>query len=278
MYTKVVVPLDGSPLAEAALPYAEELAAKMGADMVLFTVLLSEEGEEYQNHLRYSKRIVDLTRLQVKKYLENTPNRTVRIDTATRSGNPAEGILDFAEKGYPSLIVMATHGRSGISRWSMGSVADKVVRATTKQPLLLIRAKGAYPDVRAKRIFKKAIVPMDGSPLSETVMPFISDIARHLQMELTLLQVVCKVNHSFAASETYLREWCRRLSEDGITTGYQVRVGSPADQIIDYADESACDLVAMTTHGQTAINLWSLGSVAQKVLLGGNSPLLLIRA
>jgi nucleotide-binding universal stress UspA family protein len=278
MYTKVVVPLDGSPLAEVALPYAEEIAAKMGSDIVLLTVLPSEDDEEYKNHLSYSKKIIDTTSLQVEKYRENSTNHSIKIGTATRIGNPAEGILDFAEKGYPCLIVMATHGRSGISRWSVGSVADKVVRATTRQPLLLIRAKGSHPDVRAKRILKKALVPLDGSSISETVLPFISEIARNLQMELTLLQAIPKTNHTYNNTETYLREWCRRLGEDGISAGYQVSIGAAADQIIDYADENASDLVAMSTRGQTAINLWSLGSVAQKVLLGGNSPLLLIRA
>jgi nucleotide-binding universal stress UspA family protein len=278
MYTKVVVPLDGSPLAEVALPYAEEIAAKMGSDMVFLTVLPSEDDEEYRNHLSYSKKIVDVTRFQVEKYREDSTGHAIDIGTATRTGNAAEGILDFAEKGYPCLIVMATHGRSGISRWSVGSVADKVVRATTKQPLLLIRAKGAHPDIRAKRILKKALVPLDGSATSEAVIPFISELARNLQMELTLLQVIPRSNHTFNAAETYLREWCQRLQEKGVSAGYQVRIGAAADQIIDFADETASDLVAMSTRGQTTLNFGPLGSVAQKVLLGGNSPLLLIRA
>jgi nucleotide-binding universal stress UspA family protein len=277
MYTKVVVPLDGSPLAEVALPYAEEIAAKMSSDMVFLTVLPSEDAEEYKNHLSYSKKIVETTKLQVGKYSDNSNGHSFKISTATRNGNPAEGILDFAEKGYPCLIVMATHGRSGISRWSVGSVADKVVRATSRQPLLLIRAKGSHPDVRAKRILKKALVPLDGSGISEAVLPFICEIARSLQMEITLLQVIPKTNHTFKNAETYLRDWCRRLGEDGISAGYQVKIGAAADQIIDFANETATDLVAMSTRGQTALNLWSLGSVAQKVLLGGDSPLLLIK-
>ena len=278
MYTKVMVPLDGSPLAEVALPYAEEIAAKMGSDMVLFTVLPGEDGEEYKNHLSYTKKIVDVTMLQVEKYLKGSVACATNVCTATRAGNPAEGILDFADKGYPCLIVMATHGRSGLSRWAVGSIADKVVRATTRQPVLLIRAKGAHSEVRAKRLFKKALVPLDGSVVSEAVIPFISAIALKLRMELTLLQVIPRTNHTFTAAETYLREWCQRLEEKGISAGYQVSIGGAADQIIDYADETASDLVAMSTRGQTAINLWSLGSVTQKVLLGGNSPLLLIRA
>jgi nucleotide-binding universal stress UspA family protein len=277
MYTKVVVPLDGSPLAEVALPYAEEIAAKMSSDMVLLTVLSSENHEEYNNHLSYSKKIMEVTKLQVGKYHRNSNDYSFKISTVTRTGNPAEGILDFAEKGYPSLIVMATHGRSGISRWSVGSIADKVVRATSRQPLLLIRAKGSHPDVRAKRILKKALVPLDGSAVSETVLPFISEIARSLQMELTLLQVIPSTNRTYNNAESYLRGWCKRLGEDGISAVYQVKIGAAADQIIDYADEIASDLVAMSTRGQTALNLWSLGSVAQKVLLGGNSPLLLVK-
>ena len=73
MYTKIVVPLDGSPLAEVALPYAEEIAGKLGSDIVLLTVLSSEEPKEMENHLAYSKKMVSATRMQVKKYLENQP-------------------------------------------------------------------------------------------------------------------------------------------------------------------------------------------------------------
>jgi nucleotide-binding universal stress UspA family protein len=278
MYTKVVVPLDCSPLAEVALPYAEEIAGKMGSDIVLLTVLPSEEIREVQIHLAYSKKMVQTTKMQVKKYTEEQPEGKVNICTATRTGNPAEGILNYADKGYPCLIVMATHGRSGISRWAVGSVADKVVRATSKQPLLLVRAKGSHPEVRAKRILKKALVPLDGSMVSESVLPYIGEIARNLEMELTLLRVIHKSENNFHEVENYLRGWCEKLAEQGVSAGYEVRIGSAAERIIDYADETATDLIAMTTHGQTALNMFSMGSVAQKILLDGNSPLFLVKA
>jgi nucleotide-binding universal stress UspA family protein len=278
MYTKVVVPLDCSPLAEVALPYAEEIAGKMGSNIVLLTVLPSEEPKEVQNHLAYSKKIVQATKLQVKKYLEDQPDTEVSIFTATRTGNPAEGILNYADKGYPCLIVMATHGRSGISRWAIGSVANKVVRATSKQPLLLVRAKGSHPDMRAKRILKKAVVPMDGSSAGESVLPYIGEIARNLDMHLTLFRVVHKSENNFLEVEDYLRNLCQRMAEQGVTTGYEVRIGNAAEEIIEYADETATDLIAMTTHGQTVMNPFALGSVAQKILLEGNSPLFLVKA
>jgi nucleotide-binding universal stress UspA family protein len=172
---------------------------------------------------------------------------------------------------------MATHGRSGLTRWAVGSVADKVVRSTTRQPLLLIRAKGSHPDIRAKRIFKKALLPLDGTTESEAVMNVLTNIAAHLGMEIILLRVLPKMNHELATVEGYLNKWCRKLEESGVQSRYEVRIGSPADQIIDLADEAACDLVAMTTHSHMIGNMWPLGSTAQKVLLAGNTPLLLVR-
>jgi nucleotide-binding universal stress UspA family protein len=277
MYTKIVVPLDSSPLAEVALPYAEEIAGKMGSDIVLLTVLPSEESKEVENHQAYSKKMVSTTKIQVKKYLEDKPDTKINISTATRTGNPAEGILNYADKGYPCLIVMATHGRSGLSRWAVGSVADKVVKATSKQPLLLVRAKGNHPDVRAKRILKQALVPLDGSAVSESVLPYISEIARNLEMQITLLRIIHKTEHNFTEVENYLRKICEKLAEQGIDAGYEVRIGNAAEQIINYADETATDLIAMTTRGQTPINMFSLGSVAQKILLDGDSPLFLVK-
>ena len=175
------------------------------------------------------------------------------------------------------MIVMASHGRSGISRWAVGSVADKVVRYTARQPVMLIRAKETRSDVREKRILKKVLVPLDGSIGGEAVIPYISEIVSKLEMELTLLQVIPQTNHTYADAEAYLQSECSKLKDEGITAGYKVSVGSIADEIIDLADELAFDLVAMSTHGRTGVSLWTLGSVAQKVLLGGNTPLLLVR-
>ncbi|MFC1941619.1 universal stress protein [Chloroflexota bacterium] len=277
-YNKIIVPLDGSPLAETALPFAEELAGKAGSEIVLLTVLQSEETHEYKKHQAYATKIINLTRRHIEKYVEKSGSQAVSVGTATRVGNPAEGILDYVSKGGLNLIVMATHGRSGISRWAVGSIADKVVRASTRQPLMLIRAKGGHPDIRAKRILKRALVPLDGSTRSEAVFPWIREIAQSLRMEVTLLQVVPGTNHTLANAETYLQSCCSQLNDQGILAGYEVRVGAAAEQIIDVADELATDIVAMSTRGQDSINLWPIGSTTQKVLLGGNTPLLLVKS
>jgi nucleotide-binding universal stress UspA family protein len=275
---KIIVPLDGSELAEVALPYAEELTGKMGSEIILLSVLASEETQEYLKHRAYAEKTVSITRKHIEKYVEVPEREAIRIGAATRAGNPAEGILDYVGREASKMIVMATHGRSGISRWALGSVADKIVQATKRQPLLLIRAKGRHPDVRAKRILKKVLVPLDGSPRSEAVVPCIMAVARSLYMEVTLLRVVPRRNRDAAEIEDYLHGWCRRFEEKAVNVTFTVKTGAAAEEIINLADETAADMVAMSTRGQTAGNIWPLGSVAQKVLLGGNTPLLLIRA
>jgi nucleotide-binding universal stress UspA family protein len=278
VYNKIVVPLDGSSLAEVALPYAEEVAGKLGKKITLLSVLPPNDTKQQMSHHRYLKDVTDNTLQQIKKYTDNAVKDEVQVEAATRWGSPAEGILNFVRKGHPCLIVMATHGRSGLSRWAIGSVADKIVRASNMQPLLLIRANGAHPDVRARRIFKKVLVPLDGSRESEAVLPHISGIARNLKMEIVLLKVIKKAKNGYQSTENYLKSCCHRLEQEKISTQYHVKVGSAAEEIIDLADELASDLVAMSTRGQATTSIWPLGSVAQKILLAGNTPLMLIRA
>jgi nucleotide-binding universal stress UspA family protein len=278
MFEKIVVTLDGSKLAEVALPYAEELAAKMGHDIVLLTILETEDTNEYENRSRYVKKIEEITKYHAEKYIENGRGNKVNVMAITKFDNPADGIIKYASSSGSPLIIMASHGRSGIGRWTVGSVADKVVRSNYYQPVMLIRAKESRSDIREKRIIKKALVPLDGSNTSEAVFPYITQIAAKLEMELTFLQVVPKTNHTnMTEIEAYLQSLCSKLKDKNITVNYQVNVGDVAENIIDFADELAFDLVAMSTRGMNRGDVFSLGSVAQKVFLGGNIPLLLIK-
>jgi len=269
----IIVPLDGSKLAEVALPYAEELGARTGSDITLLSVLEFASNQD----TAYLQRIIHATRHHAEKYLVIPGSKEVNVGATTRVGNPAEAIVDFSCTWDHKLIVMATHGRSGIGRWALGSVADKVVRSPTNLPVMLIRGKKARPDVRQKRLLRKALVPLDGSISSQAVIPYISRLALKLQMSLTLFQVVQQTNNHKADAESYLQAQCAELEQQGISAQYRVKVGSPADAIIELADELFVDLVAMSTRGRTGIPSWTIGSVAHKVLLAGNTPLLLLR-
>jgi len=295
MYEKILVPLDGSELAELALPYAEELSGRLGSEVTLLAVTESAEVQDYHKQQIYLQRRIDVAESGIKRYLEKPKGEEIKVKSAILVGHTAEEIVDYADKEDIGLIIMATHGRSGISRWALGSVADKVVRAA-KQPVALIRAKGARNDLREGGILNKVLVPLDGSKESETIIPYIKELASRLKVELTLLMVVTKAYHVEAVGEemvqipytenemglltanagSYIQKMEDLLKGEGIATRTEIKLGDAAEEIIKIADELRSDMVAMSTHGRSGISRWTLGSVANKVLHGGNTPVLLV--
>jgi len=211
------------------------------------------------------------------------------------AGNPAERIVEYATEEDVGLIIMATHGRSGISRWALGSVANKVIRATDK-PVALIRSKGVRPDVRKKGILKKVLVPLDGSKESEAVIPHIEELASKLETEIFLLQVVPRIYQTIACdgydaiiptesdiesnrvlASNYLEKVAAKLQRKNVTVKSKVEIGIVSEEIIRLAEEMSVDMVAMSTHGRSGIGRWVFGSIADRVLHYGNTPLLLVR-
>jgi nucleotide-binding universal stress UspA family protein len=296
MYERILVPLDTSELAEVALPYAEQLAGRLGSAIILMSVSQSAEEKDQRVFRSYIQRTVEATREGAKRYLEKTAEQDVKVESTILVGNPAEEIVDYADRENIDLIVMATHGRSGIGRWTLGSMADKVLRAT-KRPVVLIRAKGTRPDMLEKGALNKVLVPLDGSKESEAVIPYIEDLASRLGAEVTFLQVVAVLYHVYvsgdapaqvpyteeemkplkASAKSYLEKVSSGLKGKGVTTKHEVRVGGAGHEIIKLADEINADVVAMSTHGRSGVGRWVFGSVAEKVVRSGNTPVLLVR-
>ncbi len=306
MYKKVLVPLDTSELSEIALPYAEELAAKLGSELVLLHVGTLADGPDTADHNIYLDKIAAATEAKIKKSLSLPPGSTVKVKSALLGSpaiitNPPEEIIDYAENEKVSLIVMATHGRTGISRWALGSTANKVARAA-KCSLLLIRC-GAHPTGKAR--FDKILVTLDGSKPSEAVLPYIEALASKLKSRVTLLNVVELLYHVYPYSEglgyygaagvvrmaytdeemkpakevaeKYIKEVNDKLASKGVKTTYEIRIGSPAEEIIKLEEEMKPDIVAMSTHGHSGFGRFDHGSIADKVLHAGKTPLLLVR-
>ena len=296
MYHRILVPLDTSELAEVALPYAEQMAGRLGSEITLMSVSHSAGEKEQRVFRSYIQETVAVTKERANRYLEKPTGQDVKVESAILVGNPAEEIVDYAERENIDVIVMATHGRSGIGRWALGSVADKVLRAT-ERPVVLIRAKGARSDMLKKGVFKRALVPLDGSKESEAVIPYIEELASMLGAEVTLLQVLAVVYHVYisgdapaqvpyteeemkplkASAESYLEKVGSGLRGKGVTTKCQVRVGAAGHEIIKLADEIGADIVAMSTHGRSGVGRLVFGSIAEKVVRTGNTPVLLVR-
>ena len=190
MYKRILVPLDGSATAEAVLPYAQAFAAGFKTSVELLTVL---DIGAMATHLPADK-VPELNAIMANEekksttYLANVAkNFFSRFPTEHRivRGNPAETILETTSKDRDTLIAMATHGRSGVERWVLGSVAEKVLHGTIN-PMFLVRAAAAKTTPQG--IIDSIVVPLDGSSLAEQIFPTVSNWAQALDVEVTLVR------------------------------------------------------------------------------------------
>jgi nucleotide-binding universal stress UspA family protein len=289
MYEKIMVPLDGSELAEVTLWYAARLAERLGSSITLVNVSYPNDITSPHMYQRYLEdtlaRVKDLA-----KTVAGKNGGAVTVDYKMLRGDPAEEIVDYADKQKFDLIILSTQGKSGIKRWAMGNVANKVVRATRKQ-VLIIRAKGPKPDVYRDSL-TKVLVPVDGSRESESILMYVTEMSTKLNLEVTLLHIWPRHTDIYSPTsfktrekiekreKEYVQRLVDRLKNEGINASgdfREVMQGSEAEEIIKLAEEGEFSMVAMATHGRSGVGRWIFGSNAEKVLNEGSTPLLLVR-
>ncbi len=156
MYKKILVPLDGSKLAECVLPHVETIAKGGGTETVTFLrvaeplYLPVSVGEGYALSTKEWQKIDDEAKAAAENYLNQLTSKLkyggVKIESTVLVGKAAEVITDYAASNGFDLIAIATHGRSGVSRWVWGSVTDKVLRSSSV-PILVVRAPGSRPGI-----------------------------------------------------------------------------------------------------------------------------------
>lgn len=299
MFKKVLVPLDGSRLAENTLPYAMELACKLGCEIQLLHVMTTHEAEQVHMHEAYLDSQVEAMTRTIAESLMGTKQplpRDLDIHWATARGEAAEAILEFATENGVDLILIATHGLSGIKRWVIGSVAEKVLKASPV-PVWLVREENETPEEVPLQIsnMQNVIVPLDGSARAEAILPDSARLASMLQARLVLFQVVPDVYHIYtaggrAAHVPYSPEHLARDKEMAIAylkdaaarkgiagpISFEARSGYAAEVILAIADETPDSLLVMSAHGKTGEQRWHHGSVTGKVMRGGGSPLLIL--
>ena len=298
MYKRILVALDGSQLSEGILPYARFFAETLKVPVELLRVIGPEALTPLSDaqHARYDD-VMTAERKTAEVYLKGVaasfPDPSA-VDGTVEIGKPETIIGDRAEAHADTLIAMATHGRSGVGRWLLGSVADKVLHATASH-LLLVRTTEKSEGSEAAP-FKAVVVSLDGSGLAEMVMPHVAELAKKVDLEVILLRVCALPIPVYTAQEympdlgelwdqmkkeakEYLEEKVRQLQQQGLRRVSSMAVeGEAAEKIISLARKKSPSLVAMCTHGRTGIDRWVLGSVTERVVRHLSEPVLVIRA
>ena len=297
MFQKILVPLDGSALAERALSPAVNLAQAVQGDLTYLRVpwVHPVSADEYSGGYQwlYPDQAQDRTVNDALAYLDEIAKKWTRegvtIYTKVVVGDPASVILDTAAMLEQELICMTTHGYSGLTRWMLGSVTERVLRAAPC-PVLV---------VREPRPIRHVLITLDGSTLAEQALEPGLEIARRLDARVTLFQVALVVPAAtdviyqmetmersvgeYLASSTmdharlYLDAVAQRLADSGVQVATEVTDGFAAQQIVDYSTSHDVDLICMATHGRTGLRRWAYGSVTEKVLRSGKCSLLVVR-
>lgn len=302
MPARILVPLDGSAFAEQALPYAALLARRCQAELLLAravppvavfgaaaTYLEASIGDTWAT-------AVDAAQAHLDRLVAGLAEQGVPAETAIVGGRAAEALLDLARQPAVSLIVMATHGRAGPSRWALGSTAEAVVRRSPRPVLLLTpRALAAGTPERLRR---RLLVATDGSATSEAVYPAAAALARCTGAPLSLVQAIAPAaiyarevralfdsthpldlqQEVIAAALEAMRPTVEGWREEGLTADAAVEVGGPTAALARLAARRDAGWLALASHGRGGLSGLVLGSTALAALRTTSLPVLLVSA
>ena len=298
MFDRMLIPLDGSKTAEDVLPYARRLAAGARVAVELLGVVeMADIAEDIaSNQAEYAGALVREAVRNSTEYLEKLAqtfhNGKVRCNV--QQGRPENIIIAAASADRATLIAMATHGRSGVTRWLLGSVTEKVLRGTVN-PLLVVRAPG-NSKTDGEAALRSIIVPLDGSDVAETILSPVAALAKALDLQVLLIRVYGLPLPTYGGddyyvpdylelkdqirdeAEGYLNSRASLLRAQGVAEVSTVVIEvSAADDIIDLARKTPDNLVAMSPYGRSGLQRWVLGSVTEKVVRHCQDPVLIVR-
>jgi len=296
VFDHILVPVDGSSLAECVLPHAVALARAFDVQVTLLRVL-------ERPHTAGRTQSVDpldwhIHKAEAKAYLGEVATRLqetdVQVESALLEGQPAERIIEFAHAQDVGLILLSSHGRSGLSGWNISSVVQKII-LRAYMPTMVVRAyQQVTSDLTGLR-YRRLLAPLDGSQRAECILPMATTLARFYKAELLLAHVVSRpeiprrvlpleddvkladrlTERNRIEAERYLAQLQSRLSSD-VRVQLLVDV-CPAAVLHELVAEEEVDLVLLSAHGYSGDTRWPYGSVALNFIAYGTTPLLIVQ-
>ncbi len=291
MYNTILVPLDGSKFSERALPMAASLAEANRSHIILLRAASVSALPGTDSGPAQLQAIAE-DQAYLAALAAGLSERGLSVEIAVPYGDAAEAILLEISLRNADLVIMCTHGRSGLGRWIYGSVAEKVL-AQSPVPVLLVRPSGEIAMLGPEPAQASVLVPLDGSPFAEAALPHAATLAKafgstilllhateppvgaYYYPEIGLVQGVLAEDKGEA--ESYLSAVAERLRSDGLSVETILREGWPADVIVYQGATLEPRLIVMATHGRTGVVRLIFGSVALEVVRRTSLPVLLIR-
>jgi nucleotide-binding universal stress UspA family protein len=275
MFERILVPLDGSFLGEAVLTQIRRILFRKDAEILLVRAVAVPPSLEGM-----SDELPQLLRVQARCYLQPLEKQLLdqgaRVRSIVRMGEAAEVILDVADEERVSLIAMSTHGRSGLARWALGSVTERVLQAS-RVPVLAVRSftEDGVQAPLAELDLEKILVPVDSTAMSLEIVGPTVELAQLFESKVALLHV-CQ-GTACAVPVPELTCAYEQFRAGGVPLEPMLKQGDPAQQILETCRELKAGLIAMTTHGRIGVGRWMMGSVTDKLLRAARVPLLIVR-
>ncbi len=294
MFTHLLVPLDGSKMAEGSLAVASMLCQKLNAVATLIHIIEEDAPQEIHG----DRHLTDEE--EACRYLNDIAEKYFLPDTATchvhaeKVQDVAQSISEHSGELAPDLIVMCTHGKSGLRDFMIGSIAQQII-GMGKTPILLVNPQEGEPEPAQ---FRKILVALDGDPAHDASLPVAAELAQKLGAELHLLTVVhtlgtlpgeraatgwmlpgatrAMLDMDVDTAHEHLDKLASQWRKTGLSVTTEVLRGDPAQQIVASATEIQADLIALATHGKSGMSAFWSSSVGPRVVGASKSPLLLI--
>ncbi len=302
MFDTILVPLDGSQLADCVLPHVVAIARPFDAEITLLRVL-------EKNHAGTSAQLFDLLNWQINKtrsvlYLGKVQTRledsNIRVQAEVLEGLIAEGITEYAQNQGMKLIILSSHGRHGLTQWGISSITQKII-LSAQTSLLIVRAhqyKGSFDEITEAPVYRHIMVPLDGSQRAENVLPIVTQLANFHKSQIHLVQVVQTpemarqmppvredielsnrvVERNREEAERYLEQLKSRSYLEGITVQtHLIASDNAAMALHQLAEQEEIDLVALSAHGYSGNHQWPYGSMVNNFIMYGKVSLLIVQ-
>ena len=307
MFKRILTPLDGSTLSEGILPYVRALALAFHARVELLRTyqnldydLLGQDDTDSGSIMAALEPVAARLHNQAERYLEDVAGGLREMGVATdvdvRSGPAAVHIVNEAAVVENTLVAMSTHGRTGLGRWIMGSVTDRVLH-TTMAPLLVVHPERGAPSVDSTARIGTLIVPLDGSALAESILTVTAEMAVAMDAKVVLAEAVGMPSGYYREEDTvgsadisyisqmedqaeeYLGVQAGLLRAQGVSSvDIQVRRGPAAVEIEDLARSIPDSMIIACTHGRSGVGRTVIGSVTDRLARHSGHPALIVRA